>query len=262
MVLGKTSLSINVLGSSSAGNCGLLNVGAEKYFVDAGFSGKKTLSLLEAAGATFDDISGVFITHEHIDHINCLTRLSKIDGMKFFANKETAAAVAKKLKLDINWSIIDVGVPFNIGELQIDTCKIPHDSANHMCYFFRHKSDSTGGICWMTDIGHVTNGMARIAKMASHLVLEANHDVDMLIADKTRPWSIKERILSDVGHLSNDDAFNFISSMEFDCLKELTLIHLSKDCNSTKIVLEKFNKFCHDRNIVLKVIDPDTQFTN
>ena len=260
---GVDELSINVLGSSSSGNCGLISLGCKNYLVDAGFTGKKLLLLLQQHDLTFEDISGVFITHEHIDHIHGLKKLAKIDTIKFFANKETATTVSEKLKLKINWNVFDVGIPFIFDDLEVNTCEIFHDAVNPVGYSFKHKNDTADDnvICWMTDIGCTTDDMAKMAQNASHLVFESNHDVDMLISDYKRPLSVKMRIMSDLGHLSNDDAFDFISSLNLNKLKYLTLIHLSNDCNSIKIVRKKFEKFCKNKKINLNIIDPETKFT-
>lgn len=247
-----TSISVKVLGSSSSGNCGLLIHKGRYYLIDAGFSGKKIKEKLSPFGITLNDLSGVFITHEHLDHILGLKVLSKVNSIKFYANYKTAQAIENQYKLQAPWCIFDTSDTFIVNNLEIKTFSIPHDAGDPVGYLFKADNECCA---WATDLGHITEEIATLLSQADTLILESNYDTQLLWGHPTRPQYLKERIASPLGHLSNAEAFNFIKNTP-NHWKSVHLAHVSKDCNSVKILHQMFQPLALAQKFELEIIDP------
>ena len=245
-------LTIKVLGSSSSGNCGLLVCNEDYYLIDAGFSGKKTKEKLSKYGIDLHDISGIFITHEHHDHTQGLKVFSKVKNIKFYANYKTAQAIENKHKLNAPWCIFDSEESFFIKNLLIQTFLVPHDAAEPVGFLF--KSDATA-CAWVTDIGHITEKIEKILVQADTLVIESNHDINLLWNHPERPLYLKERVAGDHGHLSNHDAYKFIKNAPHHW-KTVCLSHISKDCNSIHLLNQLFQPLAQQQKFELEIIDP------
>lgn len=246
------TISIKVLGSSSSGNCGLLICSGHYYLIDAGFSGKKIKEKLAAYGLTLEDLEGVFLTHEHQDHCCGLKTLCKHKQIKFYANYRTAEAIEKRYQLKGQWYIFESNKPFNVRNLEVLGFRISHDAIEPVGFVFK---TSTQCCCWATDIGCITPELKAILADVDNLILEANHDLDLLWHHPTRPQYLKERIASDIGHLSNKDAFLFIKNGSHH-LKSLCLAHISKDCNSVETVKRLFQPLAMEKQFDLEIVDP------
>ncbi|MDP0500023.1 MAG: MBL fold metallo-hydrolase [Verrucomicrobiota bacterium JB022] len=230
-----------VLGSSSSGNCALLETDDSCVLIDAGFSGRQIKTLLREAGRTVDDLHAVFITHEHGDHATGVKGLSQQrPNLPFFANYDTAQAIQRPLKRDVRWVIFETQKSFKFRDIEVATCRIPHDAYEPVAYSF-----TTGGydlfnprrkLAWITDLGHTTDCVRELAADADVLVLESNHDPDLLANDPFRPASVKARISGTHGHLSNAAAAGFLQSFHQPRWRHLLLAHLSKDCNEVERV--------------------------
>ena len=122
------SADFKILGSSSSGNCALLQTAHSKVLLDAGFSGRRIGHLLEAVGESLDQIDAVFLTHEHSDHAQGLRGLSKRADLPVFANRDTADAVQAKLSRRLNWQIFQTGTSFQLRVLKGRCCQLPHDA--------------------------------------------------------------------------------------------------------------------------------------
>lgn len=246
------AISIKVLGSSSSGNCGLLICSGRYYLIDAGFSGKKIKEKLGTLGLALEDLEGVFLTHEHQDHCCGLKTLCKYKKIKFYANYRTAEAIEKRYKIQGQWSIFDSNKPFNAHDLEVLGFRISHDAIEPVGFVFKNTHQC---FCWATDIGCITPEMDRILAEVDHLILEANHDLKLLWHHPTRPQYLKERIASDIGHLSNESAFHFIKNNPHH-LKSLCLAHISKDCNSIALIRRLFQPLAMEKHFDLEIIDP------
>ncbi len=247
-----TNISVKVLGSSSSGNCGLLIHGDRYYLIDAGFSGKKIREKLSPFGITLNDLSGIFITHEHQDHILGLKVLNKIKGIKFYANYKTAQAIEMQYKLYGPWCIFDTSDTFTVNGLEIKTFSIPHDAEDPVGFLFKSENKCCA---WVTDLGHITDEIATLLPQADILILESNYDNQLLWGHPTRPHYLKERIASPLGHLSNIEVFNFIKNTP-NHWKSIHLAHVSKDCNSIKTLQQMFQPLALSQHFELEIVDP------
>ena len=229
------AISFDMLGSGSTGNCGLMVVNGQHILIDAGFSCKKLKDMLSSRNVDINDIRAVFITHEHIDHIQGLRGLRKYGNIQFFANKLTADAIEKKFEFGINWRTFNTGDNVIFSGINIMSFSIPHDAVDPIGYVFSAIEKKDGGInslAWMTDLGYIPSNIVSCIKDADLLVIESNYDNDLLTADSKRPPYIKARIRSRYGHLPNEAAINFVKNAKDGRWKKVVFAHVSADCNS------------------------------
>lgn len=233
-------LRLQILGTSSSGNCALIETERTRILLDAGFSGRRLESLLKEAGKPIETIDAVFLTHEHSDHIAGLRGLARHRKLAFFANYGTAQVAQDKLQRELRWKIFETGTTFAFQDLTVETVLLPHDAMEPVGYVFR-----TGGgdlfqprcsLAWITDLGHVPASLGDLVREVQLLVLEANHDPDMLELDPKRPFSVKQRISGRHGHLSNAASRAFLESVERPLWRRVLLAHLSKECNHPDVV--------------------------
>ncbi|MCC5805736.1 MAG: MBL fold metallo-hydrolase [Opitutales bacterium] len=247
-----------ILGSSSGGNCALLQTEETAVLIDAGFSARRIEAMLEPTGLALSDIEAVFLTHEHSDHIAGLPGLSRHRHLRFFANAQTASAARTKLKRDVTWRIFETGQTFRFAGLSVETLALPHDAYDPVAFVIRSGGEDLFNpprcLAWVTDLGYVPSALpARIAD-ADTLVLEANHDLELLDMDMKRPFSVKQRIRGRHGHLSNEAAHTFLQSARLPRLERLFLAHLSRDCNCTDRVAARFPRETFP--FAVEIIDP------
>jgi phosphoribosyl 1,2-cyclic phosphodiesterase len=256
------SISFEVLGSSSKGNCHLLRTAQSNVLVDVGFSGKATAALLEQRGLSVDDIHAIFITHEHNDHCNGLRSLSQFENVSLFANRKTAETISEKLNRDISWTIFENESKFYFRDFEVVAFSLPHDAADPVGYVFSSptctccNASPCDKICIMTDLGHTPQGLTRYTDDVDWLILEANHDLRLLELDLRRPAYIKNRIRGKYGHLSNEAAMSFISKNYSPRWKKIIFVHLSGDCNKPEVIHSMLGKYDFPKNLRFEIIDP------
>ena len=252
-----------ILGSSSSGNSGLLEVKGIKILIDAGLSCRKLQSLLHEQKTKIEEIEAVFLTHEHNDHSAGVRGLSRFQQLPIFANQDTKEAIQSKLSRRPNWKIFETGKQFEFKSLKIHPFSVPHDAYDPVGFYFQWGNgelfDPPGSLAWVTDLGCVPNLVRERIRNAKILVVESNYCSKMLEADNRRPWSLKQRIRSRHGHLSNDSTFELLNSFGNPCWEKIFIMHLSKDCNDVEMVLQKFKQLNGQRNrFETFVIDPET----
>lgn len=256
-------MKFQILGSSSAGNAAIIRTPQTKVLIDAGFSAKKLSSLLREVDEKLDSIDAVFFTHEHGDHTAGLKGLSRFAHISFFSNKDTADHLQKRLDRPVKWKIFETGNTFAYKDLEVTPFSVPHDAYDPVGYVFKNLSEeaqsSFKSVAWATDLGHLPSHVQERLKTVEILVIESNYDKETLEANIERPWSVKQRIKSRHGHLSNDAAFDFITSMKGEAAwKQVFLVHLSKDCNSVAKVRNKFQPLLFANNpFSIEIIDPE-----
>ena len=218
---------LSVFASGSTGNCALLSEGDTHLLLDDGISLRRLRAALALRGLTPEKLSGVLITHEHKDHISGLPMLTKHCGVPLFAPRTVAN--------HIRWSAAGVdgyireispGTPFTAGDFTVTAFPTCHDTDQSVGY--RIEGSIPFALC--TDTGCVTAGMLSALSGCKAALIEANHDVDMLRSGPY-PWYLKQRILSERGHLSNDDSAALCCSLAEAGLRTLVLGHLSRENN-------------------------------
>ncbi len=251
------SLKVCVLSSGSSGNCAYVASDTTGILIDAGLSCKETAARLAAIGVELQSISAICLTHEHDDHKSSLGILHRKTGAALYANSGTIDALGQDDKLkDLKWNMFSTGSAFQIGDIRIEPFSVPHDSYDPVGFAL---SDGSSRVGVVTDMGIVTDLIRERLKGCQVIVLESNHDTDMLKASQ-RPWSLKQRIAGRQGHLSNKDAAELLAEVAGDTLTVVFLAHLSSDCNKPDVAVKTVQKILagHKRSdIAVKLTYPD-----
>ena len=224
-------LRFTILGSGSSGNCAYLETDHVRLLVDAGFSARQIEARLATIGRSVTDVQAIFLTHEHGDHVCGLPVLAKRHGIPVYCNRLTAEYLHPQMPEFSAWRLFESGATIDLGDLRINSFSVPHDAYDPVGFMLHH---ALGNIGFLTDLGYATKLVIERVRQARALVLEANHDLRLLQDDTRRPWSVKQRILSRHGHLSNDAAAAVAAEVVTDLMEDLYLGHLSADCNSPR----------------------------
>ena len=223
-----------IFASGSGGNCLLVSDGNTNILIDAGISARRVENALAMAGLAADDIGGVFVTHEHSDHVKGLPQLVKKHGTPIFVPRTVAARMLGAMPaLEESVSIIPVGESFPFGNIVISAFHTMHDTDESVGYVI--EGDGSFGIA--TDTGCINEEITSALAGVGTVVIESNHDVQML-RDGPYPVYLKKRMLSDNGHLSNDDCARFARRLAESGTRQIILGHLSRENNRPAIALE------------------------
>ncbi|HSB08469.1 MAG TPA: MBL fold metallo-hydrolase [Blastocatellia bacterium] len=222
-----------VLGSGSSGNVLYIESGATSVLVDLGLSAKETARRMGESGLDPTRLSAVVITHEHTDHVKGLRVFSSTAEVPVYMSQATRAEC--KFPDDgenIPWGeTIASSEPFQVGSLDFYPFTVPHDGADTFAFTVSSAGVKVGVV---TDLGYITQLVAERLRGSNLVLIESNHDRDMLKVGPY-PWSVKQRIGSNVGHLSNDETARWIRH-DFDGTAEyLVLAHLSRHCNHPEL---------------------------
>lgn len=235
---------IAMLASGSKGNATLISNGQQQFLVDIGISCRALTSKMKEAGTSPENLDGVFLTHEHIDHIRGLNTFLKKYQVPVYSSCKTWQAILAKYNIERKYCRV-IESDIKIGDVKISKFAIPHDAADPHGYNF-YDSNHNNKCTYLTDAGFVTETIKQAVNGSETLILEANHDLTML---KTGPYPyyLKQRILSTKGHLSNDSAGLFLSQMKVlpQCVM---LAHLSEQNNQPKLALDTVNNFLEQEN--------------
>lgn len=224
------SVRLVVLSSGSGGNCLLVEAGHTRLLVDAGLPLKETARRCAAGGSSVKDISDVLLTHEHADHSHAAGILARRLGVQVHATRGTLRALRDPPPQELQVPLRS-GESFVIGELQVTPVAVPHDAHEPVGYVFEDKQGARAAI--VTDLGCAPKALALALRDLQALVLEMNHDVQMLL-NGPYPFSLKRRIRSDHGHLSNDQGARLLADVLHPGLRHLVLAHLSEHNNSER----------------------------
>jgi phosphoribosyl 1,2-cyclic phosphodiesterase len=221
-----------ILGSGSSGNCAYLETDETRILIDAGFSARQIRRRLASISRTPEMLTGILITHEHSDHVQGLATLCEKLPVPIYCNRPTKDAIEFQSRASINYRIFSTGSAFDLGDVSVETFTVPHDAQEPVGFLLR---TNAGNIGYLTDLGQATKLVIERVRPANVLVLESNHDIRLLQECPHRPWSLKQRILSRHGHLSNDAAADAAAEMISADLRQLYLGHLSTQCNRPEI---------------------------
>lgn len=228
-------MNIKVFASGSGGNCMLLSDRDTHILIDAGISMRRVQQSLRAAGLDIQDIGGVLITHEHSDHVSGLKNLLKYYELPLYAPHTVAARLCGMVpEAAEHMHVIPTGEPFRIGRLSIRAFHTPHDTDESVGY----RVEGRGVFALATDMGHVTEEIFNGLLGADTVLIESNHDPDLLI-DGPYPFSLKRRILSDHGHLSNGDCAELAARLVENGTQTVILGHISRENNRPELAMEE-----------------------
>lgn len=219
----------SVLASGSTGNAVYVENDEHAFLIDVGLSGKKMEQLFAKIDRDMKKLSGILVTHEHSDHIKGLGVVARKYNVPIYANEKTWLAMEGNIgniPTDLRFHF-EMEAMKSFGSIDIQSFAVSHDAADPMFYVFHEEGRKLAVI---TDTGYVSDRMKGHIRGADAFVFESNHDIGMLQMGHY-PWSTKRRILSDVGHVSNEDAAVAMSEVIFDKPTQIYLSHLSKDNN-------------------------------
>ncbi|MCX7749861.1 MAG: MBL fold metallo-hydrolase [Clostridia bacterium] len=233
--------------SGSSGNSIFLSDGNTKVLIDAGLSGKKIIEALCTIGENPVELSAILISHEHSDHIRGAGILSRKFDIPIYANEATWSAMEKWIgPVNVKNKIyFETGMEFVIGDIGIKAFSIPHDASEPVGFnFFMHNKKITTA----TDIGHITKPLLENLIDSHILLLESNHDVEMLKVGPY-PWMLKKRIMGDWGHLSNETAAKVVAYLAEKGTKRFVLGHLSRENNFPELAYQTALNILNEKNI-------------
>jgi phosphoribosyl 1,2-cyclic phosphodiesterase len=244
--------------SGSSGNAVFIGTGKTKLLIDAGLSGKRIIEALRSIGENPAELSAVLVSHEHSDHIKGAGILSRKFDIPVYANESTWDAMERELSpISLkNKAYFNTGTEFFINEVCINTFSIPHDASEPVGFnlFAEEKKITTA-----TDIGHINTELLKHFERSDLILIESNHDIEMLKVGPY-PWHLKQRIMSDRGHLSNEVAGEVVAYLADKGTRNFLLGHLSKENNFPELayqtVCNAINQKCCDifQDINLEVV--------
>ena len=235
-------MKVTVLGSGSTGNAVLIVAGNTRVLVDAGLSAKEIARRLTMVGEDAQRLDAVLVTHEHGDHAGGLrVLLGSVDCPVYISAQTLDAYISERFNVSTDEprrrekalrdrvEQIESSKDFRIGEIDFHPFTIPHDAVDNFGFTATHQGVK---IATVMDFGHITTLVTERLRGCAAIVIESNHSRDMLKACDTYPWELKQRILSRLGHLSNEDLADWIRKGFDGCAKYIVLAHLSQRANN------------------------------
>lgn len=232
--------------SGSSGNALYVESERARVLIDAGLAGRTVTDALCRIGVDACTLDGILISHEHIDHVRGAGILARRLGVPVYANEGTFRAMPAGINIPVElMRTFETEREFYIGDMEVLTVPTPHDAEESVCFAF---TSNESRVVTMTDAGYVTDAMLALAKQAGLVLLESNHDVDMLKAGPY-PYPLKRRILGDHGHLSNDAAGALLVKLYSSGVRRSLLGHLSKENNMPSLALKTVETALGDASI-------------
>jgi phosphoribosyl 1,2-cyclic phosphodiesterase len=248
-------VSVSILASGSRGNCAIVASAKTRILVDAGVSCRETFKRMKSLGEDPHHLSAILITHEHSDHIYGLAMLAKKLSVPVFMTGPTHCAWKRALRDETGESpalsrleVFSAGRNFQVGDIAITPFTIPHDAADPVGFTFRAEGSK---VAFATDLGYVPPNVCDHLLGCDVLVMESNHDLEMLRGGPY-PWSVKQRVMSRVGHLSNEALADFFDSNYDGAAAHIVLAHISESNNHPELARKAAEKALGSRQTLLR----------
>lgn len=233
-----------LLASGSRGNSLYIESAESRVLIDAGLSAKEIAARLSAVEVNAEELDAVLLTHEHIDHSRGLGPLARRFDLPVFMHHQARQALPKLGRID-DLREVEAGAPFAFRDLQITPFPLTHDAVAPVGFVVEMHDGKVG---LATDLGIVTRLVAESLKGCRVLVLETNHDEEML-RDGSYPWPVKQRIRSSHGHLSNAASAELLGGLLWDGLEVVFLAHLSEENNCPELALDCMRQVTGGQNL-------------
>lgn len=256
------------IASGSSGNCHYIGYKDTNILIDAGLSGKRITKGLDEIDIDANKLNGIFVTHEHSDHIKGIGVLSRKYDLPIFVNYKTWNAIKEKIGKvkEENIKIFENDKEYAIGDMGIKPFSITHDAVDPVGF---KMTDGKKAISVATDIGHVSDNIKENLLGSKLIVLESNYDKEMLLMG-SYTYALKKRVMSDIGHLSNEAAAKFSVELIKNGAENLLLAHLSRENNfpalafetSNHILTENGMKIGKDANLEILMRDDRSKLYN
>lgn len=224
-----------ILASGSKGNSILIRTETTKVLLDAGLSGKRISTTIQALGLQDSRLQALIVSHEHNDHVGGAGVVCRKYKIPLYITEPTYQMVAARVgKVPLGTVFFEPGRQFTIGDIKITPFSSSHDVVDSCNFTFEKVGDSTRKLAVATDLGFSSRLLLTKFRNASTIILESNHDEEMLLRGPY-PFHLKQRVKSRQGHLSNEQAVGIISQVIHPGLKNLVLAHLSEQNNTPDI---------------------------
>ena len=251
---------ICTLYSGSGGNATYIEAAGKRILIDAGKNARSLCRALSEIGSDIGKIDAIFITHEHSDHVSALEIISKKHEIPIHMADLSASRFDRDSAAFVHKNLVRHHEEYEVyvGELRVHSFRTPHDSMMSVGYridFSDTEGEHSVGVA--TDIGYVTRGICRALEGCEAVVLESNHDEDMLRSGPY-PYDLKKRILSNRGHLSNKASAAFGAHLALCGTRAFLLAHLSEENNTPEVALDEFISAIADPTVSVTVASPDT----
>jgi phosphoribosyl 1,2-cyclic phosphodiesterase len=239
------------LASGSSGNAALLATEGTRILIDAGISMLQLRKRLAAVGEDLNRVDAILVTHEHSDHIAGLPVLGRNRDVRavFWFSRLTEPAIAWGEQRPARIETFQAGAAFTIGDIEVQSFSIPHDAVDPVGFCFEAQGVQVG---IATDLGYVPESVKFHLRRMDWLLLESNHDLDMLKVGPY-PWSVKQRVMSRVGHLSNMHTYDYLMQDLDSCTANLLLGHISEQNNHPAIVQMVADEALQKRGLATKL---------
>ena len=244
-------------GSGSSGNSYLFQTGEQMFLIDIGLTPRRVRQYFSDYGLNIQNLKAIFITHDHTDHIKGAGLMSEELQIPVYATAEVHAGMDRNYCMSHKIPIslrryLTKEEPLYILGTEITPFDVPHDSSDCVGYIVK---ESNTKLVLMTDVGHITDRMREVVADVRYLIVEANHDVNML-AMGPYPMHLKDRIRGERGHLSNEEGARFVADCCGECLQHVWLCHLSEENNHPEIARKAYEQIFNDRglNVELTVL--------
>ncbi|MDX1341190.1 MAG: MBL fold metallo-hydrolase [Reinekea sp.] len=219
------------LGSGSKGNATLVQAAEQTFLIDCGFGLKEIEGRLRSRGVAPESLSGIFVTHEHGDHIKGAPMLANRYNIPLWATHGTSRHFKREVPSSV---VLMPNQRLQVQGVDIESVTVPHDSAEPSQFIFRHNGLSFG---ILTDLGSITNRVKKAYNECQLLMLECNHDPELLEKGPYPP-SLKRRVGGNFGHLSNAQAAQLLGSINRTQLKQVLISHISEQNNDPNLAMD------------------------
>lgn len=226
------------IGSGSSGNCYYFGDGRHGILIDAGIAARTIRRALRSIGTDFENILGVFVSHDHVDHIKAVGTLGENFHLPVYATQGTHSGIERSWgvpqKLNGSRRYLASGQVTTLGPFTLTPYQVSHDATDSVCFALTYGEHR---ILIATDLGCANTAVSDLIRWSDIVILEANYDAGMLQRGPY-PYYLKQRILGDEGHLCNDETGRLLAENWHEGLKHVFLCHLSKDNNEPSVALQ------------------------
>ncbi|MEI6555481.1 MAG: MBL fold metallo-hydrolase [Paludibacter sp.] len=236
-------------GSGSSGNCYFIGNASCGLLIDAGIGVRNIRKYLRNMGLDFQYIHGVFVTHDHADHIKAVGTIGEKHHVPIYSTRMVHEGIQRNYsvteKLYSSQKYIEKGETLQIGDFKITAFHVSHDATDCVGYTVEYKEKR---FTFATDVGYINPEAALHLEQAHYMVLEANYD-DKMLTEGSYPYYLKNRIKAKTGHLSNVEAAGFLAEKYSEKLQHVFLCHLSRENNSPEVAFETVQKHLSEKKI-------------
>ncbi|NDP21592.1 MAG: MBL fold metallo-hydrolase [Paludibacter sp.] len=238
-------------GSGSSGNCYFIGNASSGLLIDAGIGVRSIRKHLRNIGLDFENIWGVFVTHDHADHIKAVGPLGEKHRIPIYSTRHVHEGIQRSYcvteKLYSSKKYIEKGETIQIGDFRVTSFAISHDASDNVGYTIEYKEKR---FTFATDLGYVGEEVAEHLKNADYMVFEANYDEQML-QNGSYPVHLKNRIVANTGHLSNDQCGLFLAQNYNPRLKHIFLCHLSRENNLPELAYTTIQNYLEEMQVIV-----------